>query len=113
MKALHRCDGGGVWARNETLRARFSKSTFVVMLKHKLGGLARRLRARGVRPLWESRSSRRLSHGRMSSIRTREQGINLVGYMRAEMGLGEAARGLARAMQAEGVTFQTFTVESG
>jgi GT2 family glycosyltransferase/glycosyltransferase involved in cell wall biosynthesis len=40
-------------------------------------------------------------------------GINLIGYIRAEMGVGEAARGLARAMEATGIPFVAIDYEYG
>ena len=40
-------------------------------------------------------------------------GVNLIGYIRAEMGVGEAARGLARAMEAVGVPFVAIDYEYG
>ena len=40
-------------------------------------------------------------------------GVNLVGYIRAEMGIGEAARGLASALDASGVPFGIIDYEVG
>ena len=42
---------------------------------------------------------------RRLGLRAKPFGVNLVAYIRAEMGLGEAARGMAEAMQAAGVPF--------
>jgi len=42
-----------------------------------------------------------------------EPGVNLIGYIRAEMGVGEAARGLARAMEATGIPFVAIDYEYG
>ena len=43
----------------------------------------------------------------------RRAGVNLVGYIRAEMGLGEAARSDARAFEAAGVDFGILNFERG
>ena len=42
-----------------------------------------------------------------------EPGINLIAYIRAEMGLGVVARGMAAALDAAGVPFNIINVESG
>ncbi len=58
----------------------------------------------------------------MKCLRSRHQGrrfasgkhgVNVVGYIRAQMGLGEAARALARAFSAIDFPFQVFNVEAG
>lgn len=41
------------------------------------------------------------------------RGVNLIGYIRAEMGVGQAARGLARAMDAIGIPFTVIDYEHG
>lgn len=41
------------------------------------------------------------------------EGVNLVGYIRADMGLGVAARGLAAAFEASGVPFNVINMEHG
>jgi glycosyltransferase involved in cell wall biosynthesis len=41
------------------------------------------------------------------------RGVNLVAYIRAEMGLGMVARGMAAALEAAGVPFNIINVESG
>ena len=41
------------------------------------------------------------------------EGVNLVGYIRADMGLGVAARGLAAALEAAGVPFNVVNMEHG
>ena len=41
------------------------------------------------------------------------EGVNLVGYIRADMGLGVAARGLAAAFEAAGVPFSVVNMEYG
>jgi glycosyltransferase involved in cell wall biosynthesis len=41
------------------------------------------------------------------------EGINLVGYIRADMGLGVAARGLAAACEATGIPFNIINLEHG
>lgn len=41
------------------------------------------------------------------------EGVNLVGYIRADMGLGTAARGLAAACDAAGVPFNVINMEHG
>jgi glycosyltransferase involved in cell wall biosynthesis len=41
------------------------------------------------------------------------QGVNLVGYIRADMGLGVAARGLAAACEAAGIPFNVINLEHG
>lgn len=41
------------------------------------------------------------------------EGVNLVGYIRADMGLGVAARGLAAAFEAAGVPFSVVNMEHG
>ena len=41
------------------------------------------------------------------------EGVNLVAYIRAEMGLGAAARGMASALQAAGIPFNVINLESG
>ncbi len=43
----------------------------------------------------------------------RPYGVNLVGYMRAETGLGQAARGMASALEAAGVPFAVVNFEEG
>lgn len=51
--------------------------------------------------------------GRYLQRNSFEQGVNLVGYTRAEMGLGQAARGLALAMEAQEIPFQILNVKLG
>lgn len=41
------------------------------------------------------------------------QGVNLAAYIRAEMGLGEAARGVAAALDAAGIPFNVINFEDG
>ena len=41
------------------------------------------------------------------------RGVNLVAYIRAEMGLGVAARGMASALSAAGIPFNVINLESG
>ncbi|HXQ73562.1 MAG TPA: glycosyltransferase [Pyrinomonadaceae bacterium] len=41
------------------------------------------------------------------------EGVNLVGYIRADMGLGVAARGLAAAFEAAGIPFNVINMEHG
>ena len=41
------------------------------------------------------------------------RGVNLVGYIRAESGLGAAARGMASALESAGVPFNIINLESG
>lgn len=48
----------------------------------------------------------------LASART-SPGLNLIGYIRAEMGLGEAARGYAHAMSEAGVPFAVVDYSSG
>ncbi|HEX8559481.1 MAG TPA: glycosyltransferase [Pyrinomonadaceae bacterium] len=43
----------------------------------------------------------------------RARGVNLVGYTRAEMGLGTAARGIAAALDAAGEPFNVINLEAG
>src|SRR5688572_799268 len=50
---------------------------------------------------------------RRLGLRAKPFGVNLVAYIRAEMGLGEAARGMAEAMQAAGVPFGIVNFEEG
>lgn len=45
--------------------------------------------------------------------RDQRQGVNLAGYIRAEMGLGQAARGVATALEAVGVPFNILNFEAG
>src|SRR4051812_27959280 len=40
-------------------------------------------------------------------------GVNLIGYTRAEMGIGQAARALASALEAQGIPFVTVNIEQG
>jgi glycosyltransferase involved in cell wall biosynthesis len=42
-----------------------------------------------------------------------EPGVNLIAYIRAEMGLGVVARGMAAALEAAGISFDILNVESG
>ncbi len=42
-----------------------------------------------------------------------EHGVNFIAYIRAEMGLGVAARGMASALESAGVPFNIINVESG
>jgi glycosyltransferase involved in cell wall biosynthesis len=42
-----------------------------------------------------------------------EPGVNLIAYIRAEMGLGVVARGMAAALEAAGVPFNIINIESG
>lgn len=50
---------------------------------------------------------------RSLGVRGKPYGVNLVAYIRAEMGLGEAARGMATAMDAAGVPFGVVNFEHG
>ena len=45
--------------------------------------------------------------------RNQKQGVNLAGYIRAEMGLGQAARGMATALEAANIPFNILNFESG
>src|SRR4051812_29375336 len=40
-------------------------------------------------------------------------GVNLIGYMRAEMGLGTAARAIAHALESAGIPFNVLNFEQG
>lgn len=64
---------------------------------------------------WGGRKSHsvvwRLRH--FFSIGRFSEGVNLVAYMRAEMGLGEAARGLATALEAQAIPFGVQNIEHG
>ncbi|MDQ3818844.1 MAG: glycosyltransferase family 4 protein [Acidobacteriota bacterium] len=81
-----------------------------------LDGLAQRLRiatklhrlaaARKMLPL------RRLALRKLG-IGKRPRGVNLVGYTRAEMGLGTAVRGIAAALDAVGEPFNIINLEAG
>jgi glycosyltransferase involved in cell wall biosynthesis len=51
--------------------------------------------------------------GRSGSSKLRPQGINLAAYIRAEMGLGQAARGMAAALEAAQVPFNILNFEHG
>jgi glycosyltransferase involved in cell wall biosynthesis len=44
---------------------------------------------------------------------TTPRGVNLIGYIRAESGLGAAARGMASALDAAGIPFNIINLESG
>lgn len=46
-------------------------------------------------------------------VRDLPQGVNLVGYIRADMGLGVAARGMAAALDAAGIPFNVINMEHG
>jgi glycosyltransferase involved in cell wall biosynthesis len=60
------------------------------------------------------RSFRLRQHARRRlGLAPRPYGVNLVAYIRAEMGLGQAARGMAAAMQAAGVPFGIVNFERG
>jgi glycosyltransferase involved in cell wall biosynthesis len=61
--------------------------------------LARLIRAKKL-----FRSNRRSSY---------EPGINLIAYIRAEMGLGVVARGMAAAIESAGIPFNIINIESG
>src|SRR5687768_1484562 len=61
----------------------------------KLRGLALARRSFG----WRRRARR------LVGLPARPYGVNLVGYLRAETGLGQAARGMAAALEAAGVPF--------
>ena len=50
---------------------------------------------------------------RANPQRSYEPGVNLVAYIRAEMGLGVVARGMAAAIEAAGIPFNVINVESG
>ena len=43
----------------------------------------------------------------------RPHGVNLVAYIRAEMGLGEAGRGMASVLESAGVPFRVYNFEAG
>ena len=55
---------------------------------------------------------RRLA-ARKLGVGTRPRGVNLVGYARAEMGLGTALRGMAAALEAAGEPFNIINLEAG
>lgn len=56
------------------------------------------------------RSKKRFrSHPRSSA----SPGVNLIAYIRAEMGLGVVARGMAAALEAAGIPFNIINIESG
>lgn len=56
------------------------------------------------------RSKKRFrSHPRSSAL----PGVNLIAYIRAEMGLGVVARGMAAALEAAGIPFNIINIESG
>lgn len=44
---------------------------------------------------------------------TAQPGVNLIAYIRAQMGLGVVARGMAAALDSAGVPFHVFNIESG
>ena|GEM_PF-704999 len=46
-------------------------------------------------------------------VRDLTQGVNLVAYIRADMGLGTAARGMAAAFEAAGIPFNVINLEHG
>ena len=46
-------------------------------------------------------------------VRDLPQGVNLVAYIRADMGLGTAARGMAAAFEAAGIPFNVINLEHG
>ncbi|HEU4593705.1 MAG TPA: glycosyltransferase [Pyrinomonadaceae bacterium] len=69
----------------------------------KLRGLALARRSFG----WRRRARRGLG------LPARPYGVNLVGYVRAETGLGQAARGMAAALEAAGVPFGIVNFEEG
>jgi glycosyltransferase involved in cell wall biosynthesis len=50
---------------------------------------------------------------RAESVSRAPEGVNLVGYIRADMGLGTAARGLAAALDAAGVPFNVINMPHG
>jgi len=50
---------------------------------------------------------------RQNPRRTYEPGVNLIAYIRAEMGLGVVARGMAAAIETAGIPFNIINVESG
>ncbi|HEU4432101.1 MAG TPA: glycosyltransferase, partial [Pyrinomonadaceae bacterium] len=50
---------------------------------------------------------------RANPRRSFEPGINLIAYIRAEMGLGVVARGMAAAIETAGIPFNIINVESG
>lgn len=50
---------------------------------------------------------------RQSTPSTVPQGINLIGYIRAQSGLGVAARGMASALESAGIPFNIINLESG
>jgi len=59
-------------------------------------------------------AARRLSPlKRRLGLNRRPEGVNLVAYIRAEMGLGEAARGLATALEGTGIPFNVINLEHG
>lgn len=60
-----------------------------------------------VRTKTRFRAGRTLTHANVA------EGVNLVGYIRADMGLGVAARGLAAAFAAAGVPFNVVNMEHG
>ncbi len=60
-----------------------------------------------VRTKTRFRANRTLPHANV------EEGVNLVGYIRADMGLGVAARGMAAAFAAAGVPFNVVNMEHG
>jgi len=47
-----------------------------------------------------------------SSMQTFEEGVNIAGYFRAELGIGEAARQLAAAVEAAGIRLSTKTYDA-
>jgi glycosyltransferase involved in cell wall biosynthesis len=82
----------------------------------KLKALANRAAvASKLRRLSIARRSFRLRRqaGRGLRLSARPYGVNLVAYIRAEMGLGQAARGMAAAMEAAGVPFGIVNFERG
>jgi glycosyltransferase involved in cell wall biosynthesis len=60
-----------------------------------------------------ARLIRAKKHFRTNPRRAYDPGVNLIAYIRAEMGLGVVARGMAAAIEYAGIPFNIINVESG
>src|SRR5207244_2102245 len=85
-------------------------------LTKKIKALAERaktsLKLRRLKLARRSYSARR-NVSRRLGLRKKPFGVNLVAYVRAELGLGEAARGMAAALEAAGVPFGIINYDFG
>jgi glycosyltransferase involved in cell wall biosynthesis len=75
----------------------------------RLASKAKRVKGAGRVNSYVKKAARRLRIKRAH----RTDGVNLVAYIRAEMGLGTAARGIARALEAVSIPFDILNFETG